>query len=500
MAELKIHPIATRFPLFGDDELSDLADHIKQHGLQQPIMLTADGSTIVDGINRHRACKRAGVVPTFRKLPRRYTEYDIIMFIIGANMRRRDLNPGQRAMLMLELAPTLEAEAKQRQHKGTGTDGSGGRGRKKTSPSKEDNRSGRVEHQLAALGKVGHATISRAKKVKTNSPSLAAKVTAGDMSLNDAHKQVRRKEKAEPEQHPKVQATKTHVVLVTHDGQQVPYKLPKGKPKFNRTNEHVSWAGWTWNPVTGCLHGCKYCYSREMAEVNENYKQVYPVGFTPLFHHERLDAPSNMLIPLGTPADSPDKRVFVCSMADLFGKWVPDKWIETVLASCNKNLSWEYLFLTKFPRRYVGLELPPTAWIGTSIDEQKRVRLADEAFRQIKDVRVKWLSLEPLLEPLEFTEEFLALFDWVVIGAQTQTEQPDGNGGSVVVPAFAPPFEWVARITAQAHAVGCAVYQKPNLLGSIDSQHPGMKLIQQVPFLINGKDHQPQGELALAAS
>ena len=84
------------------------------------------------------------------------------------------------------------------------------------------------------------------------------------------------------------------------------------------------------------------------------------------------------------------------------------------------------LFLTKFPRRYVGLEFPPTAWLGTSVDEQKRVRLAEEAFRQ-RPRAVKWLSLEPLLAPLEFSD--LSMFDWVVIGAQTETYQPDGKGG-----------------------------------------------------------------------
>ncbi len=64
----------------------------------------------------------------------------------------------------------------------------------------------------------------------------------------------------------------------------------------------------------------------------------------------------------------------------------------------------------------MGLDPPPRAWLGTSVDEQKRVRLAEEAFRQIDGVAVKWLSLEPLLAPLEFSD--LSVFDWVVIGAQ----------------------------------------------------------------------------------
>jgi hypothetical protein len=220
-----------------------------------------------------------------------------------------------------------------------------------------------------------------------------------------------------------------------------------------------------------------------MAETRESYRAAYPVGFTPLFHHERLDAPANTPPPPeGTPIDSPDRRVFVTSMGDMFGKWVPDEWIEQVLASARRNPQWDYLFLTKFPRRYVDLDFPATAWgVGTSVDEQKRVRLAEDAFRRIKNVRVKWLSLEPLLAPLEFSD--LSMFDWVVIGSQSATEQPDGKGGLITVPEFAPPFEWVARLTAQAHEAGCRVYQKPNLLGKTDSQHAGMQLIQEAPLL-----------------
>ena len=167
-------------------------------------------------------------------------------------------------------------------------------------------------------------------------------------------------------------------------------------------------------------------------------------------------------------------RVFVVSMGDLYGKWVPNKWIEKVHASCIANPQWEYLMLTKFPQRYVGLQLPPTAWLGTTVDEQYRVKIAEEAFRKISGVRVKWLSLEPLLAPLEFTD--LSMFDWVVIGAQSATRQPDGY-----VPEFAPPFDWVMRIVAQAREAGCRIYMKPNLLGNCHPQSPGMKLIQEQP-------------------
>lgn len=248
----------------------------------------------------------------------------------------------------------------------------------------------------------------------------------------------------------------TAITLYTHRGEAVDYSLPQGKPKFNLSDgPGVSWAAWTWNPITGCLHGCNYCYARAIA-TNGRFKRAFPAGFTPLFHPERLDAPRNTTIPAKYAGDPAYRRVFVVSMGDMYGRWVPQEWIDQVHAAELASPRWEYLKLTKFPNRYVGLPMPPNAWVGTSVDEQNRVRIAEEAMRQVTDVKVKWLSLEPLRELLKFTD--LSMFDWLVIGAQTRTNQPGGS-----VPAFAPPLEWVLRLTDQAHEAGVRVHWKPNL-------------------------------------
>lgn len=245
------------------------------------------------------------------------------------------------------------------------------------------------------------------------------------------------------------------LTLYTHRGEPVECRLPKGKPTFNLTlGDGVSWAGFSWNPVTGCLHGCPYCYARA---ITARFPNAFPAGFEPLFHEERLDAPLHTTIPAKYADDPAFRRVFVVSMGDMFGRWVPREWIERILLVEHANPQWEYLHLTKFPDRYTEFPLlPPTAWLGTSVDEQNRVRIAERAMAAITGVKVKWLSLEPLGADLEFSD--LSMFDWVVIGARTRTVQPGG-----AVPAFAPPAEWVLRITHQAREAGVPVHWKPNL-------------------------------------
>ena len=93
----------------------------------------------------------------------------------------------------------------------------------------------------------------------------------------------------------------------------------------------IDWAEMSWNPVTGCRHGCPYCYARRTAHrfdagledsaavgglhvLEERIKGTpYPYGFEPTLHRYRLDQPERK---------KEGRTVFVCSMADLFGRWV----------------------------------------------------------------------------------------------------------------------------------------------------------------------------------
>jgi len=238
----------------------------------------------------------------------------------------------------------------------------------------------------------------------------------------------------------------------------------EGDKHFNKQDsDNIEWARWSWNPVTGCLHNCAYCYARDIAN------RFYPQGFEPVFIPERLNAPSNTKLPDLDKFDNPvDKvgwrNVFTCSMADLFGKWVPQEWIEAVLEQVRNNPQWTFLFLTKFPIRMAEFEYPSNVWLGTSVDYQWAVERAEKAFTKIKASGfsgVCWLSCEPMMERLTFSS--LDMFDWVVMG---------GSSKSTQTPEFKPPFEWINHLYNQARGANCEIYQKTNLLGTRELGYP----------------------------
>lgn len=482
-----IHPAADLFPMVEGEELRELCADIKERGLQQPIVIWRDG-TVLDGRNRLVACYRTNQEVVLEK----YEGDDPVQFSLSANLHRRHLNPGQRAVVALKVRELLQPAAKERQGERTDL-------KPKAPDITADLRSGspvaeaaaqqaaasvlaeqrrqdrNVAAQAAKAVGASPRAVEQAARVAKVAPDLLPQVQAGTMALDKAHReaQQRQREQAanfpQPEK-PKVDERQT-ISLVDHKGNTYEYPKPKGKATFNQqTDDAIGWAMYSWNPVTGCNHGCTYCYARALSAKPE-MAPFYPAGFSPLFHHERLDAPANTPVPLKAQSDPGFGRVFVCSMADLFGAWVPQEWIDQVVASTVANPQWEYLYLTKFPQRYDRLQLPASGWIGASVDEQHRAEPTLAAMRKVSGVKVKWLSLEPLIEPITFSS--LEGIDWIVIGAQSE------NAGQN--PPFAPPFEWVADLVATARRDGCKVWMKLNLMGRISGDRPGMKLLREVP-------------------
>ena len=88
----EVHPFAAAFPMMPEDELNSLVEDITVNGLRQPIVVDADGR-VIDGRNRFAACEQADVAPQFVVY-----DGDPVDYIVSANVERRHLTTGQRAM------------------------------------------------------------------------------------------------------------------------------------------------------------------------------------------------------------------------------------------------------------------------------------------------------------------------------------------------------------------------------------------------------------------
>lgn len=466
-----VHEAAGIFPMMAEDEMAGLKASAEERGWLEPVVITMDGY-LLDGRNRLIASVEIGKdVPMERR-----TVSDPVAYVVDANLHRRSLSPRQRAVAAGRATVLWEqARAAARERMATaGASAAPGRSAAENGvvpgpPLSE----GKARDEIAEQFDISPSTAGRIAVV-AEEPDLLDDVEKGRKGVRPAAEEAlaRKRQREEAGAEEKPAPNKITVQLLDYKGNTYPYAAPAGKATLNTTNDSVDWARFTWNPVTGCLHGCGYCYAREIANM-PRMADSYPAGFTPLFHPERLLAPKNTAIP-EKAADQPQfGRVFVCSMADLFGEWVPEEWIAQVFAACNDAPAWEYLFLTKFPKRYRRIDLPPAMWAGASVDTQKRVAGTEAAMREL-DVKVRWLSVEPLLEPLTFDD--LSWCDLMVIGAQSATTQPEGP-----VPAFAPPFRWVADLVRQADEAGVPVYLKANLLGRTNGHMPGMDLPRDLP-------------------
>lgn len=215
-----------------------------------------------------------------------------------------------------------------------------------------------------------------------------------------------------------------------------------GRESFGVEWTHVygKGTGYTWNPVSGCRdHKCQWempngqvaqCYAKTIADRFRSEK-VFPNGFE---HHywnpDRLGDPLRLKKPAG---------IFLDSMSDLMGQWVPEEQINSVLYACERADWHTFLLLTKNPRRlpkfkfprnvWVGISVPPTFMYGKRLSQAQQYRwLAAglEALNQT-DARVKWLSAEPLSFDISALVRD-AMLDWCVIGAASdgaRTYQPD---------------------------------------------------------------------------
>ena len=176
----------------------------------------------------------------------------------------------------------------------------------------------------------------------------------------------------------------------------------------------IEWTEMTWNPTTGCTkisQGCKFCYAEIMSKRLQAMGVVkYKDNFQVRVHPSALNVPYTWKKP---------KVVFVNSMSDLFHEDVPFDFIEKVFKVMRDNPQHVFQVLTKRAERL--LELSPklkwshNIWMGVSV-EDKKVENRIDFLRKTK-ARVKFLSLEPLIEALPDLN--LVGIDWVIVGGES---------------------------------------------------------------------------------
>lgn len=478
-----VHEAANLFPMCDAETMVDLRISIYTQGLLVPIIREAGSRLLIDGRNRLLACHQVHVQPRIMDV----AIEDPIAYVLALNLERRHLSVGQRAMVGDDAREMYAEQAKARQVESGKIHGRG---------KVVDNCPQPIEGQGKARDKAGAAVgvsgkaVDRARDLKEHAPALAEAVRRDEKSLNEAYTEAKpaiqaAKREAKAASQPK--AEQQFISIIGVDGTEHPYKKPASKHTFNREkNDSIDWAQWTWNPVTGCRHPCGFCYARELAS-QAWMKDVYPLGFEPVFHPGRLLAPVDTRFP-NSATDPTENRVFVGSMADLFGEWVPDEWIEQVFKACMAAPQWEYLFLTKWPVRYKMLASLPHAWFGASVVEQKDVKRVERTMRAFETTGVKWVSLEPMREPIRFND--LSWCDLMVIGAQRATNQPEHHGiPAHREPALSPSIHWVSDVMRQCDEAGVPVYLKENLRSDPGMAWPKQSPVKLQPSAIEGKDN-----------
>ena len=179
-------------------------------------------------------------------------------------------------------------------------------------------------------------------------------------------------------------------------------------------NSKIEWTEATWNPVTGCSKispGCKNCYAERLAKrLRAMGMKRYRNGFEVTLQPDVLDLPRQWREP---------RFIFVNSMSDLFHKLIPDEYILRTFGLMTSCPQHTFQILTKRSQRLRQLNdvlrWPENVWMGVSVEDANYLHRVSDLQRT--GAKVKFLSVEPLLGPIERLP--LQGIHWVIVGGES---------------------------------------------------------------------------------
>jgi protein gp37 len=216
------------------------------------------------------------------------------------------------------------------------------------------------------------------------------------------------------------------------------YSDEKDKRIMNRTK--IDWPGlkYTWNPITGCLRKCKYCYARRM---NERFNKTPFDEIT--FHVDRLCEPQKLKKP---------SVIFVGSMSDI--EYWPHDLTKVIIKICLKNVLHTFMFLSKSYSSYYGFEWPVNTMQGLTMELTESFECQIGSIIKMSKYPRPFLCFEPLLGELKVSREYLKSFKKIIVGAMT------GPG------KIEPKKEWIKSILYNAPKE--KIYWKSNIKDKVD--------------------------------
>ena len=171
-------------PPLTSEEFKQLERNILEEGIRDPLV-TWNG-ILVDGHNRYRIATEYDI--DFVTVEKEFPDMNAVKeWMINNQFGRRNLNNYQRSVLALQLEDVFKAKAKENQaiqFKGNSLP------LKSAEVKPIDTR-----QEIAKIANVGHDTISKVKKIEaTASPEIKAKVSTGEISINEAYKEIKKEE------------------------------------------------------------------------------------------------------------------------------------------------------------------------------------------------------------------------------------------------------------------------------------------------------------------